>query len=97
MAPQIHLPSTLHSWYSMTLNTQSRKRYRTIAHNLAPIVTIAQKGLSENVSAELDRALNDHELIKIKVFAADRQERQALIEEICSSTGAQLVQSIGNV
>lgn len=81
----------------MTLSAQQRKRFRTIAHNLAPVVTIAQKGLSENVSAELERALTDHELIKIKVFATDRTERQALTEEICSATGAHLVQSIGNV
>ena len=81
----------------MTLNAQNRKRFRTIAHNLAPIVTIAQKGLSETVSAELERALGDHELIKIKVSAADRIERQALLEQICANTGAQLVQSIGKI
>ncbi|MDT8427806.1 MAG: YhbY family RNA-binding protein [Pseudomonadales bacterium] len=74
-----------------------RKLLRTIAHQLSPVVTLAQKGLSESVSMELERALTQHELIKVKIFAADRLARRELTQSICDSTGASLVQSIGNV
>ena len=46
---------------------KERKQFRSIAHHLKPIVTVADKGLTANVVAELSRALQDHELIKVKV------------------------------
>jgi RNA-binding protein len=61
------------------------------------VVTIAGKGLSETVSAELDRALTDHELIKVKIAVGSREARAALAEKICKQTGAEMVQSIGSV
>ena len=61
------------------------------------MVTIAGKGLSETVSAELDRALTDHELIKVKIAVGSREARAALAEKICKQTGAEMVQSIGSV
>ena len=48
--------------------------------------------MSETVLAELQRALNDHELIKIKINVDDRK---AMIDDVCQQTGAQLVQAIG--
>lgn len=81
----------------MTLAAQDKKRFRTIAHSLSPIVTIAQKGLTESVTDELERALSEHELIKIKIFAADREARREIIMHVCEHAGAQLIQSIGNV
>ena len=53
--------------------------------------------LSENVMLELERALNDHELVKIKLAVGSREARQAVAEEVCQALGAQQVQSIGNV
>jgi RNA-binding protein len=81
----------------MSLSQEQRKRYRTIGHDLNPLVTIAEKGLAETVLAEIDRALNDHELIKIKINVADRDQKTALIEQACEQTGATLIQSIGRV
>jgi RNA-binding protein len=81
----------------MKLATQDKKRFRTIAHNLSPVVTIAQKGLTESVSEEIERALSEHELIKIKIFAADREARRNLTLQICTTSRADLIQSIGNV
>ena len=82
---------------NMKLAPQEKKRFRTIAHSLSPVVTIAQKGLTESVSEEIERALTQHELIKIKIFAADRESRKALTLEICKAANAELIQSIGNV
>jgi len=76
---------------------QDIKQLRTIGHKLRPVVTIAGNGLSDSVKAELERALNDHELIKLKLAVGSREARSAVTEEICASLAAQLVQSIGNV
>lgn len=80
----------------MQLNQQDKKKFRTIGHGLNPIVTIAGKGLSEAVLAELERALDDHELIKVKL-SVGREQKPALIEAIQSSCKAAVVQTIGNV
>ena len=73
------------------------KQLRAIGHKLKPVVTVAGNGLSDNVLAELERALTDHELIKIKLAVGSREARSAVGQEICASTGAEMVQSIGNV
>lgn len=80
----------------MSLSQTDKKRFRSIGHNLKPIVTIAGKGLTESVQSELDRALEDHELIKIKLAVGDREARLSVINEICAKLSAQMVQSLGN-
>jgi len=60
-------------------------------------VVIVSNGLSDNINAEIDRALSDHELIKVRVNAADREDKKSLIEEICQLQKAELVQTIGNI
>ena len=81
----------------MSLSQSERKWFRSIGHNLNPIVSIAGNGLSENVMAEIHRALNDHELIKIKLAIPDRQAKASLIEQVCIKTGAELIQTIGHI
>lgn len=76
--------------------TDSRQ-LRAIGHKLQPVVTIAGNGLNEGVQMELDRALSDHELIKVRLSVGDRQVRDALIEELLSRLGAELVQRVGNI
>jgi len=66
------------------------------AHHLKPLVTVADKGLSATVMAEIERALNDHELIKVKL-KGDREARKAWAESIASQCRAELVQSIGQI
>lgn len=80
-----------------TLTNPQLKAMRAIAHQLKPVVTVAQNGLSESVSREIDQALERHELIKLKIAVGDREVRQQLSDEICQATGAQRVQSVGNV
>ena len=81
----------------MSLTQEQKKQFKSIGHHLKPIVTIADNGLTENVLAELDRALNDHELIKIKVNILDREARLAAIAELCKVGKADLVQVIGKM
>lgn len=81
----------------MSLNNSQIKAYRTIGHKLHPIITVADRGVTETIHAEIERALNDHELIKIKLVIADRQAKSATAKALCEEHGADLVQSIGHV
>jgi len=81
----------------MTLSSAQKKDYKRIGHHLKPVVMVSDQGASEGVLAELDRALTDHELIKIRVSVADRETKQALIQQVCKATGAELVQVIGKM
>lgn len=79
----------------MSSKTNTRQ-LRAIGHKLHPVVTIAGNGLSESVSLELERALNDHELIKIKLAVGSREARDAILAELVVQSGAELIQQIGN-
>lgn len=81
----------------MTLTADRKKQYRSLGHDLKPIVTIAGNGLSETVLSELNRALEDHELVKVKVAINDRDVRKQVITQMCQSTRAEVVQEIGKV
>lgn len=76
------------------ISNDEKKRLRGIGHHLEPVVMIGEKGLSEGVIAEVDRALTDHELIKIKVNG-EREERQAMIQALIEHTQAVAIQIIG--
>jgi RNA-binding protein len=80
----------------MSLSTQQLRYLRGLAHHLQPVVTIADKGLSENVLAEIDAALLKHELIKVKL-RAERGQRANWITEVIHRFGAEKVQVIGQV
>ena len=79
------------------MSKRDNKQLRAIGHKLKPVVTVAGKGLSETVILEIERALGDHELIKVKLAVGDREARQAIAAEICEKSGAELVQSVGNM
>lgn len=79
------------------LSNDTRKHYRNIGHNLSPIVTIAGNGLSEAVLEELNRALEDHELIKIKLAIVDRELRSEITQEAAKQSQSEVVQTIGKV
>lgn len=81
----------------MSLSPAQKKQFRTIGHSLNPIVTVAAKGLSEGVQLEIDRALEDHELIKVKFAVGDRDVKRTLIKTLCDQVQAELVQEIGNI
>lgn len=73
------------------------KQLRAIGHKLKPVVTVSGNGLSAGVMAELDRALTQHELVKVKLAVGGREARAEITDELCGKAGAELVQSIGNV
>jgi len=78
------------------VNPADKKKLRAEAHTLKPVVMIGQSGLTAAVLAELEQALNSHELIKVKI-RAERDERKRICEKICSDTGAEIIQAIGQI
>ena len=81
----------------MSITSEQRKHFRTLGHKLNPLVTVAGKGLTENIQLEVDRALEDHELIKVKFSIADRETKKQLIRELCKVVEAEIVQEIGHI
>jgi RNA-binding protein len=80
----------------MPLNTRQRKHLRGLSHALQPVVIVADKGLTDNVMAEIESALDHHELVKIKL-RVDRGTRAALAEDIARRCRAERVHAIGQV
>ncbi|ESK37677.1 ribosome assembly RNA-binding protein YhbY [Acinetobacter nectaris] len=80
-----------------SLSTQESKLLRQIGHSLSPVVIIGGQGLTENVIEETLRALNDHELIKVKIVGEDREVRAQVIDLISQKTNAAVVHKIGKV
>lgn len=81
----------------MPLSESQKKHLRGLGHALKPVVSTGGAGLTPAVLEEIRSAIAHHELIKIKVRAEDRADRDAMIGAICSDTGAELVQRIGHV
>ncbi|AHF65932.1 MULTISPECIES: YhbY family RNA-binding protein [Pseudomonas] len=81
----------------MPLTQEQKKQYKSIGHHLKPVLIVADNGLTEGVLAELERALSDHELIKIKLNILDRESRLQTIAELCKAGSADLVQVIGKM
>jgi RNA-binding protein len=79
------------------LTPSERKALKAKAHKLEPVVQIGAKGLTEEVIAEIDRALKVHELIKVRAGSLDRDAREDAFGSICERTGAQSVQQVGKV
>jgi RNA-binding protein len=80
----------------MSLSNRQVRHLRGLTHSLQPVVIVADKGLSENVMAEIEAALDHHELVKIKL-KSDRETRTGWIREIAERCHAEKVHVIGQV
>lgn len=78
------------------LSNRQKRYLRGLTHKLQPVVTVADKGLTENVLAEIENALQHHELVKIKL-RGDRETRAQWSERIEQHSGATPVHHIGQV
>ena len=81
----------------MTLSEKQARFLRGKAHPLKPVIHVGNAGLTPAVSAEATRALKDHELVKVKFYGAEREQRDAWVVELCTATGSELVQRLGHV
>jgi len=80
----------------MPLTTQQKKYLKGLCHHLQPVVTVAAKGLTENVIGEIEQGLDHHELIKIRL-RQERQDRSQTAAQIVQSMSAEMVMSIGQI
>lgn len=81
----------------MLLTPHQKKQLKELAHPRKPVVIVGKGGLSPNVLSEIDQALTFHELIKVKLAGADREQRATLIEAIVAATASCEVQAIGTI
>ena len=81
----------------MALTKEKQRTLKAQAHSLKPVVLLGQKGLTPAVITEINAALDAHELIKVKVAAEEREDRQKMTQEIIEKTQADLVGSIGHI
>jgi RNA-binding protein len=81
----------------MTLNQKQIKQLRKLAHHSKVIVIIGQHGLTDNVMHEIDNALEIHELLKVRINASDKTERNLIIDQIAQQTGSEVIQRIGHI
>ena len=79
------------------LARDARLALRSQAHHLDPVVLLGANGLTNAVLHEIDRALNDHELIKVRVPSDDREELESIYAEVAEKLGAARVQMIGKL
>ena len=79
----------------MNLSTKQKQHLKGLAHSLKPVVLLGANGLTEAVLAEIEIALDHHELIKVKVASEDRETKNLIIEAIIRETKAEKVQVIG--
>jgi RNA-binding protein len=81
----------------MAITQARRSELRAEAHDLGPVVIIGDKGLTDEVLAEIDRSLKAHELIKIRAATNDRDARELWMEKICERLQASAIQRIGKI
>jgi len=81
----------------MNLTARQRQYLRAEAHHLKPVVLLGQHGLTEAVLAEIEQALEIHELIKVRIPGVERDEKREIIDAITSQTYSTLVQTVGHV
>jgi RNA-binding protein len=81
----------------MAVNDKQKRYLRGLAHTLKPIVMIGNKGLTDSVIAEIDNALNHHELIKVRVSGQEKADRTQMLAEIADKSHSELIQVIGHI
>jgi RNA-binding protein len=81
----------------MALSEKQKKHLRRLAHPMHPIVMLGNAGLTDGVVNELERALTDHELVKVGARVGDRGARDEALSTLAARTASELVQRIGNV
>jgi RNA-binding protein len=82
---------------SVALTSRQRAELKARAHPLEPTVHIGHGGVQESVVAAVETALTAHELIKVKINDAERDERELIADELSSRTGAAVVQRVGKI
>jgi RNA-binding protein len=81
----------------VTLTQSQKKHLRRLGHALDPVVLVGQHGFTPGIAAELDGALDAHELVKVRARTGDRDLRNEILSKLAETTGSELVFQVGNV
>ncbi|MEM7541334.1 MAG: YhbY family RNA-binding protein [Pseudomonadota bacterium] len=79
----------------MTLTNAHRRTLKSKAQRLKPVVWVGQKGLTDAVLAEIDHALDAHQLVKVKMRGSEKVQRAKDIETMTSILDVDLVNAVG--
>ncbi|HXY75769.1 MAG TPA: YhbY family RNA-binding protein [Steroidobacteraceae bacterium] len=79
------------------LSERQRRHLRGLAHPLKPIIRLGAAGLTPAIERETSRALEDHELIKVRAPHGDRASREELFAALATRTASVLVQRVGHI
>lgn len=78
-----------------TLTGKQRRHLRALGHHLEPVVQLGKQGLTEATTRAVDRALGDHELVKVRLGTECPDDRDEVAEKLASELGAELAQTMG--
>jgi len=78
------------------VNTSLKQTLKAKAHHLKPVILLGAKGLTPAVIEETNIALLSHELIKVKINGAEKEDRRVIADEMCQQLKAELIQLIGS-
>jgi RNA-binding protein len=78
------------------LTGKQRRHLRALAHDLKPLVQVGKDGIDEGVVQAIDRALADHELIKVKVADVAGLDRHEAAESLAAQTHSEVAQVLGH-
>jgi len=83
----------------MTLMPASdlRRALRGHGHAMSPIVQIGKLGVTEAVIKQVEQALADHELIKVKIGGECPVDRHDVADRLGQEPGVNVVQMVGRV
>src|SRR5690606_15003928 len=75
----------------MHLTEEQSNYLRILGHTLTPVVDVGPGGVTDSLRKELDKALAEHELVKVRVRFGDKQRRQRIFAELAPMADACLV------
>src|SRR6185436_6287084 len=88
-------PSSSPQKRSLMPSGKLRRSLRAHGHALSAIVQVGKGGVTEAVLKQVEQALADHELVKVKVDADSPDDRFAAADELAALPGVNVVQILG--
>ncbi|SFF53147.1 RNA-binding protein [Halobacillus alkaliphilus] len=78
------------------LTSKQKKKLRAESHHVQPIFQVGKAGVNENMTTQIEEALEKRELIKVSILQNCFEDNNEVADQIAKSTGAHIVQVIGN-
>jgi RNA-binding protein len=83
--------------HSTPLTQSQVKQLRALGHQLKPLVLVGQAGITQGLIDELSSTLEHHELVKVRLSGAEREERDAMAKTLSEQTSSSIIQRIGHM